>query len=117
MTTPLQATLLDILIDGFEKNEIMRGFHWRSLPMSDESAAVAKLEALAEEGRRWKGQPLRSEEHDGRRVIAWPDLQLRQAGRGVMVLVRAPRFGDWWHSAATWRDDPMCPLYEWLHED
>lgn len=29
---PEDATLLDVLIDGFEKNEILDGFHWRSLP-------------------------------------------------------------------------------------
>jgi len=57
------VTLLDLLIDGFEKNEIMGGFHWRSLPMPDERSAVAKFVSLREEATRWKGAPLR----DGRR--------------------------------------------------
>jgi hypothetical protein len=38
-TTQEGATLLDVLIDGFEKNEIMDGFHWRDLPMPDEARA------------------------------------------------------------------------------
>lgn len=29
---------LNDLIDGFEKNEILRGFHWRTLPLRDELA-------------------------------------------------------------------------------
>ena len=37
------ATLLDIPIDGFEKNEVFGGFHRRELPMPDEGAAARKL--------------------------------------------------------------------------
>jgi hypothetical protein len=37
---PEDATLLDVLTNGFEKNEVLRGFHWRVLPMTDEAAAV-----------------------------------------------------------------------------
>jgi len=37
--TPDDATLLDVLIDGFEKNELIDGFHWRQLPMPNEHAA------------------------------------------------------------------------------
>jgi hypothetical protein len=58
------ATLLDILIDGFEKNEILDGFHWRNLPMPDEAAAGGKF------------------------VSWWPDLEIRQAGRGGRVRAR-----------------------------
>lgn len=42
---PADATLLDVLIDGFEKNEVLRGFHGRLLPMPDEAAAVEKFTA------------------------------------------------------------------------
>ena len=31
---PMEATLVDILVDGFEKNELLRGFHWRGLPFA-----------------------------------------------------------------------------------
>jgi hypothetical protein len=46
---PEDATLLDVLVDGFEKNESLRGFHWRVLPMNDEPAAVRKFASLADE--------------------------------------------------------------------
>jgi len=114
---PADATLLDVLIDGFEKNEVLRGFHGRWLPMPDEAAAVEKFTALTDEARRWKGAPLRSEEREGRRLSAWLDLEIRQAGRGVMVRARAPRFDYWWHDPPTWAEDPMSALFAWLQEE
>jgi hypothetical protein len=111
------ATLLDVLIDGFEKNEVLRGFHWRELPMPDEAAAVRKFAALTDEGRRWKGAPLRNEERSGRRVMAWLDLEIRQAGRGVMVRARATAFGGWWSEPETWAGNPMGEIFDWLEDE
>lgn len=111
------ATLLDVLIDGFEKNEILDGFHWRDLPMPDEDAAVRKFFAFVEEARLWKGEPSRTQEQPRRRLAAWGDLEIRQAGRGVMVRARAPWFNEWWNSRETWQNDPMGELREWLAEE
>jgi hypothetical protein len=111
------ATLLDVLIDGFEKNEIFGGFHWRNLPMPDEDAAARKFVTLMQEARAWKGQPARTHEQHGRRLAAWRDLEIRQAGRGIMVRVRAPRFDDWWHAKETWDGEPMAEIYKWIAED
>lgn len=111
------ATLLDVLIDGFEKNEILRGFHWRDLPMPDEDTAVAKFAGLVEEARRWKGTPERTQEERGRRLVAWQDLEIRQAGRGIMVRVRAPWFNEWWSDRATWAGDPSGPIHDWIAEE
>jgi hypothetical protein len=110
------ATLLDILIDGFEKNEVFGGFHRRELPMPDESAAARKFDALVEEARRWIGPPVRQQEDAVRRLAAWADLEIRQAGRGVMVLARTPGFGAWWHDRQTWDGDPMEAVRAWLRE-
>ncbi len=96
-TSRQAATLLDVLIDGFEKNEVLDGFHWRDLPMPGEPEATRKFAALSDEAWRWKGQPARYEDAGPRRIAAWPDLEIRQAGRGVMVLARAPWFSEWWH--------------------
>jgi hypothetical protein len=87
------AILLDILIDGFEKNEILDGFHWRNLPMPDAQRQAASSPP-------W-----------------WPDLAIRQAGRGIMVRARAPWFDSWWHDKQTWDGDPMDLLYDWLREE
>jgi hypothetical protein len=111
------VTLLDILIDGFEKNEILLGFHWRSLPLANEAEAIRKFAALVEEARRWKGQPLRLQDESTRRLAAWTDLEIRQSGRGIMILARAPNFDRWWHDAATWEGDPMGSLFDWMEED
>jgi hypothetical protein len=111
------ATLLDVLIDGFEKNEILGGFHWRDLPMPDEHAAGRKFAALAAEAKRWKGPPTRSEERAGRRLAAWEDLEIRQAGRGVMVRVRAPWFSHWWHEPSTWEGHPMGAIFDWIRQE
>src|SRR5206468_166888 len=116
-TSQEQATLLDVLIDGFEKNEMMGGFHWRTLPMPDESAATSKFASLADEGTRWKGPPARFHDKAPRRLVAWPDLEIRQVGRGVMVRARAPGFGHWWHERKTWEGDPMGPIYDWLEDE
>lgn len=68
------ATLLDVVIDAFEKNEVHHGFHWRELPMPDEEAAARKFATLSDEARRWKGVSLRSEAGVGTtaRVVAGP---------------------------------------------
>jgi len=114
--TPEDATLIDVLIDGFEKNEILRGFHWRTLPLRDETVAVDKFAALVAEARAWKGEPVEERREGVRRLARWEDLQIRQLGRGIMVLVRAPHFSDWWHERDTWKDDPFGPIYAWLGE-
>lgn len=111
------ATLLDVLIDGFEKNEVLHGFHGRNLPMPDEEAATRKFGALVDEARRWKGTPERLEEEPPRRIAAWPDLEIRQVGRGIMVRARAAWFSGWWNERSTWEGDPMGPIYDWLEAE
>lgn len=115
-TSQQDATLLDVLIDGFEKNESLDGYHWRDLPMPDEPEAVRKFAALVSEAMRWKGKPARFEDAGPRRIAAWPDLEIRQIGRGIMLRARAPWF-HWWHDGKTWKDDPMGPIYDWLREE
>ena len=115
--TPEDATLLDVLIDGFEKNEMLGGWHWRQLPVPDETAAAEKFASLVEEAQRWKGPPARVEDTSTRRLASWPDLEIRQAGRGLMVRARAPRFDDWWHDARTWQSDPMAAIFAWIAEE
>lgn len=115
--TQEEATLLDILIDGFEKNEVMDGYHWRDLPMPDEAAAARKFAALAEEAKRWKGTPLSFQDKPPRRLAAWRDLEIRQANRGVMVRARTPWFATWWHERETWHGKPMDAVYDWLQEE
>ncbi len=111
------VSLLDVLVDGFEKNEVLRGFHWRELPMPNEDAAARKFDKFVEEARRWKGAPLRCEETVARRLASWPDLEIRQAGRGVMLRIKAPLFGRWWHEPTIWAGNPMGPIFDWIDEE
>jgi hypothetical protein len=112
-----QITLLDVLIDGFEKNEVLDGFHTRVLPCADEQQAIAKFGAFVGEATRWLGPPARTLESDGRRLAAWPEVEIRQAGRGILVRVWSAWFRDWWHDEATWAGDPLDAVYDWLGEE
>jgi hypothetical protein len=58
--SPEEASFLDVLIDRLETNEVMRGFHWRTLPMRDDAAAVQKFESFVAEPRAWKALQSRS---------------------------------------------------------
>lgn len=111
------ATLLDVLIDGFEKNEVLDGFHRRMLPLPDEESARERFSTLATEAERWKGPPVRSDRESPHRFAVWTDLELLQAGRALLVRVRAPRFDGWWHEPKTWAGDPFRELDEWLAEN
>jgi hypothetical protein len=108
-----EITLVDLLIGGFEKNEVFAGFHWRQLPLADEPAAIRTFAVLCDELRRWKGAPSPEREERGIRIAGWPDVELRQAGRGILLRVRSPWF-EWWHDAATWDGDPMAQIFESL---
>jgi hypothetical protein len=114
--SPEDATLLDVLIDGFERNELLAGFHYRKLPLPDEQTARRKFASLSDEARRWKGAPDDGEESGSRRRASWSDLEILQAGSGVMIRVRSPFFADWWHDEGTWRNDPMDELHAWIDE-
>ena len=85
-TSQEEATLLDVLVDGFEKNETIAGFHWRTLPMPDEAAAARKFEALADEGATLEGRP----DPGG----AWP-----VASRGRVARPRDPAGGTRHHGS------------------
>lgn len=115
--SPLQATLLDVLIDGFEKNEIMDGFHDRVLPLPTELDAQTKFVELANEATLWMGAPTSATDTGRRRLVVWSNLELRQAGRGILIRARAPWFSDWWHLDETWNGEPLGELYEWLAEE
>lgn len=114
--TPQTASLLDIIIDGFEGGqgalETTHGWRFRQLPMSSETEAFAKFKELAVEALRWKGDGIsRSGNH-----VEWPDLQIWTRGRGILVLVRDPNFDSWWHKPETWGGDdddnnPMEQVY------
>jgi hypothetical protein len=64
-----------------------------------------------------EGAPARAVEDVGRALAAWPDLEVRRAGRGIVVRARAPWFSEWWHDRETWNGDPMDPVHAWIAED
>jgi hypothetical protein len=65
---PEDASLLDVLIDGFERNEVVAEFHCRELPLPDEEAAVRAFASLSDEARQWKGAPDHVEDSGSRRL-------------------------------------------------
>jgi hypothetical protein len=54
-TRPEDATLLEVLADGFEKNETLSSWFWRQLPLPDVASASRKYDELHAELLRWKG--------------------------------------------------------------
>jgi len=110
------VTLIDILVDGFEKNEILDGTHWRQLPMPDEASAIEKFASLIDEATRWQGKPQTLTETVKRRKAVWTGLDIRQTGLAILVRVKTPWFNAWWHEAA-WDHDSFDDLYAWLKED
>ena len=117
MTARAQDTsLLTVIADAFEKNELMKGWFWRQLPLPDAAWAERKYEEFLEEITRWKGPPLLAERTSSRRRAAWGDIRIQQVGRGVMVWLRDGRVRDWWHDAATWAGDPMSAAWDWEGE-
>ncbi|HEY4181768.1 MAG TPA: hypothetical protein VGM90_33215 [Kofleriaceae bacterium] len=115
--TPATVTLLELLCDGFEKNEVWDGFFMRTLPLHDEATAVGRFESFVAEATAWKGPPLGTLNDNGRRRAQWDDLDIRQAGRGVLVRAKSGRFTDWWHADETWADQPMDSIYAWLADE
>ncbi|HEY5928358.1 MAG TPA: hypothetical protein VIV11_42020 [Kofleriaceae bacterium] len=112
-----EITLLDVLIDGFEKNEVLHGYHMRVLPLPNEQRAVVTFGAFVDEATRWYGPPARTLEANGRRLAAWRELEIRQAGQGILVRIWSAWFCDWWHDDATWNGDPLKAIYEWIGEE
>jgi hypothetical protein len=110
------VTLIDLLVNGFEKNESIGGWHWRQLPAPDAATAIRKFEEFAAEGRRWKGKPLESVSDHDRRALVWSDLQIRQKGRGVLVAGKSENVASLWHEDDTWDGDPMGDVFDWFSE-
>jgi hypothetical protein len=114
--TQHDVTLIDILVDGFEKNEVPDGTHWRQLPMPDEASAIAKFASLVDEGARWQGKSPVLTETGKRRKAAWDGLDIRQTGLAIHVRVKTPWFNAWWHDAK-WDHESFDDLYAWLREE
>jgi hypothetical protein len=111
------VTLIGLLLDGFEKNESIRGWHWRELPAPEEATAIAKFQEFAAEARRWKGEPRATVSESARRAVVWDDFQIRQQGRGVLVAGKSGGIGALWHADGTWKDDPMADVYDWFSSE
>jgi hypothetical protein len=110
------VTLIDLLMNGFEKNESIGNWFWRQLPAPDDATAIRKFEEFAAEGRRWKGEPLESVSDSDGRAIVWSDLQVRQKGRGVIVAGRSETIAQVWYANSSWNEDPMGEVFDWFSE-
>ncbi len=110
---PEDTSLLTVLMDGFEKNESMGGRFWRQLPLKDAGLASRKYLEFRDELMRWKGPPKLEDSGVGFQRADWGDIRMKQAGRGVMIWVRAAGVSSWWHRRETWAGDPMAEAWEW----
>jgi hypothetical protein len=113
-----QLTLLDVLIDGFRKNEILDGYHMRDLTLPNEAKAIGVFGSF-EEATRWQGAPLRTFERARRRLAAWRNFDIRQLGRHLVVRVWSPWMRDWRYDVTTTDADDADSdeLGQWLADD
>jgi hypothetical protein len=108
MTDAYRPSLATVLVDGFEKNEILGGWHERVCPFSTDADARAAFETWAVELRSWLGPP--SLAHDDR--YAWGDrARILVSGRGVGVWITCDaRFREVWADQRTWEGQPLVGL-------
>ena len=110
---PEETSLLGVLIDCFEKNEMLEGWFMRQLPLADPQTAARKYRAFRDELVRWKGPPMAEDEGEGWQRADWGDIRMKHAGRGIMIWVRQAGVSKWWHEDETWADDPLAKVWDW----
>lgn len=110
---PEETSLLGMLADCFEKNELIEGWFRRELPLADPPAAGRKYREFREELVRWKGRPQAEDAGPGWQRADWGDIRMKQAGRGIMVWLRSAGVSQWWHESRIWAGDPLADAWEW----
>ena len=78
---PEDSTLLDILIDGFEKNEVLGGMHLRRLPLPSAEAGRAVFDRFVAEASTWQGAPTDVRD-EGHRAGRSPSRAVHASGPG-----------------------------------
>lgn len=110
--TGADLTLTQAIACCFEKNEMLDGFVFRWCPMPYVPTAEAKFGEWVEEATRWKGSP-QSDRGEGWQRAWWPDLRIKQAGRGLSVWLKATPAYFWWGRGENWDGDPCAGVYSW----
>ena len=110
---PEETTLLAVLVDCFEKNEVIDGCFHRWLPLGDPQTADRKFREFRDELARWKGSPRAEDAGLGWQRADWGDIRIKQGGRGIMVWVARTGVRDWWHAEETWDGDPLADVWDW----
>jgi hypothetical protein len=110
---PEDMSLLGVLMDCFEKNEIWDGWFLRRLPLADATTAARKYREFRDELVRWKGAPRAEETGETWRRSDWGDIRVKQAGRGIMIWARSDGVSDWWHESESWQGDPLAEAWHW----
>lgn len=118
-----RASLVDVIVDGFEGwpgcAEVQHGYRMRHLPCPTTELADQKwVQFLGEAAKLWgwsqvmtlRDPPSRTMGPAGHIVttdVQWLDgPRLILEGKHILILVRHPGFGVWWHQlmAADWAD-------------
>lgn len=107
-------SLLTALVDGFEQNEIVDGWHPRTCPFASDDAARVAFRLWAMEITRWLGEGRAI----GDRAVEWPkQLRMKRDGPCVGIWIRADfDFRERWHSRAMWQGGRCDGAMEWEDE-
>ena len=115
-TTNEDLTLLAVLSQCFEVDEMIDGYHLRTAPFGSETVAVARFAQWKSEIEHWlgprEGEDAGGDGEDWQRAW-WPDLRMKRTGRGIAFWVRSARVERWWHDTELWEDPGLDGLWQW----
>lgn len=105
--------LLAALTQCFEKDEVIDGYHPRTVPFRNEEVAKARFAAWQAELTRWLGPPAGEDSGAGWQRAWWPALRMKRTRRGIALWVRTASVDRWWHDAELWRGPGLEGLWQW----
>jgi hypothetical protein len=106
-------SLLAALTQCFEKDEIIGGFHLRTVPFRTEEIAAAHFAAWRAELERWLGPPSGADAGNDWQRVWWSELRMKRSCRGLALWVRSARVDQWWHEQDLWQAPGLESLWRW----
>lgn len=106
-------SLLAALTQCFEKDEMIEGYHMRTVPFRSEAVAKKRFAAWKAEIERWLGDLEGADAGDDWQRAWWPALRMKRSGRGITLWVRSARVERWWHDDRLWQEPGLEGMWRW----
>jgi hypothetical protein len=108
-----ELPLLAALTQCFEKDEVLQGYHLRTVPFRTKAIAETRFAAWRNEASAWLGPPMGEDRRDDWQRVWWPDLRMKRSSRGISLWIRTADVGHWWNNPELWRDPGLEGLWSW----